>query len=234
MTEKLSRSETLVVPSGGRMSYSQSGEDVIVDYIFRLRSIGMPTYLDIGANHPWDLSNTAMFYLRGCRGINVEPNPVLHRLFEQERPQDINQNVGIGVQSGRLPLFVMEDPALSTFSVETKDELLAYGHRLLETREVELRTIREILALHSKTGFADFLNVDVEGYEEEVLGQIDYQRNAPKVICLETAEYSPTGSGEKRTDLIKLVCDRGFEIYADTNLNTIFVRSDFWRGQSRD
>ena len=59
-----------------KKSFSQCGEDLIVNYIFGLRGITKPTYLDIGANDPFYLNNTALFYINGCRGINIEANKV--------------------------------------------------------------------------------------------------------------------------------------------------------------
>lgn len=57
--------------------YSQCGEDKIVDLLFKKLSITNPSWLDIGAGDPSVLSNTAMFYEMGLRGVNIEPNPVL-------------------------------------------------------------------------------------------------------------------------------------------------------------
>ena len=50
----------------GNSSFSQCGEDLIVNYIFNLRGISLPSYLDIGANHPYFISNTALFHKKGC------------------------------------------------------------------------------------------------------------------------------------------------------------------------
>jgi hypothetical protein len=58
---------------GGR-TYAQHGDDLAVLNIFKRLGIERPSYLDVGAYHPFDLSNTALLYERGSRGINVEPN----------------------------------------------------------------------------------------------------------------------------------------------------------------
>src|ERR1035437_2058923 len=83
-----------------RKSYSQCGDDLNIDYVFRWRGIAHPSYIDIGANHPYSISNTAIFYENGCRGINVEANPQLIFVFQAARPDDINLNVGIGDKEG--------------------------------------------------------------------------------------------------------------------------------------
>jgi len=86
-----------------------------MDYIFFLRGISKPTYIDIGANHPFYLSNTALFYEKGCRGINIEANPDLIKEFKLRRPADININVGVGEKEDAMDFFVMEDNTLSSF-----------------------------------------------------------------------------------------------------------------------
>jgi hypothetical protein len=45
-----------------KVSYSQSGEDLIVRVYFDILGITNPTYIDIGAHHPYFISNTALFY----------------------------------------------------------------------------------------------------------------------------------------------------------------------------
>jgi hypothetical protein len=95
-------------------SYSQSGEDMIVRFF--LNQIKKPSkllWLDIGAHHPTHLSNTAIFYNEGKRGINIEPNPFLIRAFIKHRVRDINLNVAIADKSGTMDFYIMDDISLS-------------------------------------------------------------------------------------------------------------------------
>jgi len=66
-------------------SYSQCGEDLIVNYVFGALNIKKPSYIDVGAYHPQHLSNTALLYERGSRGVNIEPDPKLFRYFLRRR-----------------------------------------------------------------------------------------------------------------------------------------------------
>ena len=212
----------------GVKSYSQCGEDAIVDYIFKLREVARPSYIDIGAFHPFYLSNTALFHLRGSRGVNIEPNPAQFVMFEKERAADINLNVGIGARCELLPFYCMEDPTLSSFSKEEVNNLLLHGKKLEDTVELPLLTLSGIVNQHCDGMFPDFLTLDAEGMEIEVLSTVDFASSAPKVICVETAEYSPTGAGSKRRELMSFIEDRGYTLYADTNLNSIYVEHRFW------
>lgn len=209
-------------------SYSQCGEDSIVLYVFSLRGIQNPTYLDIGANHPFYINNTASFYEKGSRGINVEANTDLVKLFEKHRPKDTNLNVGIGPEEGVMDFFIFRDNTLSTFSsLEAELQKLA-GGVLVEIIKVKIVTLNHIVENYSKGLFPDLLTIDVEGVDFEIMQSADFSKSKPRIICAETAEYSPIGAGEKRKDYIQFIESLGYYLYADTNLNSIFLERDFW------
>src|SRR6478736_6326128 len=135
----------LCKPLDAKISYSQCGEDLIIQFIFRRCGILYPSYMDIGAHHPFHLSNTAFFYSKGCRGINIEANPELFKHFQQLRPQDVNLNVGIGAVSSMLDFYVMEDASLSTFSSEEVDLMLSQDKKLQEKISVTVHPIDYVL-----------------------------------------------------------------------------------------
>jgi len=210
-------------------SYSQCGEDLIIQYIFHLRGIENPSYIDIGANDPFYLNNTALLYSKGSRGINIEANPALIGSFIKQRPEDININVGIGSENTTLDFFVINDPTLSSFSKEESEKFTVTGkYKIVNTIKISLTTIQEILDKHFAGKFPDFLTLDAEGMDYEILKTIDFKNNSPKVICVEAAEYSPIGAGERRNELIDFLVKNSYYEYANTNLNAIMVRKDFW------
>jgi FkbM family methyltransferase len=212
----------------GWRSYSQCGEDLIVRYIFLLRGITHPSYLDVGAHHPYYLNNTALFYHQGCKGINIEPNPDLLRQFTKSRPRDINLNVGVAPRSGSMDFYWMEDATLSTFSETEMQRSLGQGRKLKSKLALPVAPLNQIVSQYCDGQFPDFLTLDVEGMELEILHTIDFSLSRPKVICLETSIYSSTGEGAKRHDLMTLVEGQGYLLYADTNLNSIYVDRKFW------
>lgn len=213
----------------GKLSYSQCGEDLIIQYIFDLRGIHKLTYIDIGANDPFYLSNTALFYQKGCRGINIEPNPDLMKIFFHQRPEDINLNAGIGPKAGEMDFYMMDDPTLSSFS---QDEVKKYEdtglYKLTEIKKIHITTIREVLDKYTNGGFPDFLSLDAEGMDYDILKSIDFNKTRPKVICVEAAEYSAIGAGKRRNELINYLVKKDYYEYANTNLNAIMVLNDFW------
>lgn len=214
---------------GAFLSFSQCGEDLLVQYIFNLRGITYPSYIDIGANHPYFLNNTAILYEKGCRGINIEANPALIENFRKWRPEDINLNLGIGAHESAMDFYIINDPTLSSFSKEECDKFIATGkYHITKTLQIEVTTIQKILDKFSNGVFPDYLTIDAEGMDLDILKTINYTVNAPKVICVEAADYSPVGAGERRTELIDFLVQKGYYEYANTNLNAIMVKKDFW------
>jgi FkbM family methyltransferase len=209
----------------GRTSYSQTGEDLLMAFLFEALLIPRPTYLDIGAYHPIDFNNTYYFYLQGACGINVEPNPSAISEFNHLRSRDRNFNVGIAAARGTMVYHEFDAPTLNTFSEKDAQAYQRLGHRLIRTIEVEVETVDDVLKAAGYDSFPQILNLDIEGMELPVLESMNLQQNGPVVICIETIEYAPRlGQGRKRHELNAFLEGRGYQTFADTHINTILVR----------
>lgn len=214
----------------GRRSYAQAGEDMIVDFVFRAVGVDKPTYLDIGAHHPTHLSNTHFFYARGCRGVNVEPDPDLFQAFVATRPEDVNLNVGVGEATDTiLPFHVMSTRTLNTFSKEEAQRYCETGmHSIERVIDVPVRGINDIIAKHFGGVAPDFVSIDVEGLDVEIVRSIDLAMYRPAVICVETLTFSETRQEEKVPEIAEYLGSQGYMSYADTYINTIFVDRARW------
>src|SRR5947208_11366481 len=111
-----------------RVSYAQNGEDILLDRLFH----GRPgTFMDLGGNHPYIDNNTYFFYLRGWRGVNVEPSPICQELFREHRPGDRNLGVAVSDADGERPFYEVRGPegltGLSTLSPEVAETHRAAG-----------------------------------------------------------------------------------------------------------
>lgn len=209
--------------NNAKKTYSQIGEDIIISYAFNLKKIHLPTYLDIGANDPAIFNNTYIFYQRGIRGINIDANPYSIKKFNHLRPLDKNINVGISSTNSKLPFYLMEDDKLSTFSEFELNKLLKLGKKLQETIYVPTLTIADLLANYNNNIMPDLLSIDTEGLDSEIIQQLDFNIYRPKIICIETSEFSLNGVGNKHSDLINYIIGKDYFEYASTYLNSIFI-----------
>ncbi len=209
-------------------SYSQCGEDLIIKHIFAGLGIAKPSYIDIGAYHPFHLNNTALFYVNGSKGINIEPNINKFKLFINARRKDINLNIGVAQKSGILNYYEISNPTLNTFSKEEAGRCEKEGYKINKISKVKVEIIENILKKYWKDPFPRLLSLDAEGMEMEIIEGIDFRKNYPYIICVETLSFSVSGNGIKDYLLIKYIEKQGYLLYADTNINTIFVKKDRW------
>lgn len=93
---------------------------------------------------------------------------------------------------------------------------------------LNLFTIEEIIIKYSQGRFPEFLSLDVEGLDEEILRSIDYSKTKPLVICVETITFGPKKSQVKLHSIEDFLTTQGYFKYADTYINSIFVDKDTW------
>jgi FkbM family methyltransferase len=211
-----------------KVSYSQCGEDLIMQLLFKVLGIDTVSYLDVGAHHPTYLSNTYLFYKSGGRGVCVEPDPSLFEEFGKKRPHDVHLNCGVGTFAGQVDFFVMSTSTLNTFSKEEVERYLSYGkQRIMKTIKIELRLINDILEKHFEK-CPNLVSLDVEGMDYEILDCFNFGKYRPDVFCLETLSYNEDKSERKLTEIIDIMHKNGYLTYADTYINTIFVDKSAW------
>lgn len=204
----------------GRVSYSFEGEDLVLARI--LDEIGQAKgfFVDIGAHHPVRFSNTNYFYRRGWRGINVDPIPGTKALFRRKRPRDITLECGVGAQSGMLKYYMFNEPALNTFSEQEAGKKDAHPYHIIGTLEVPIRTLKEILDEHLPSGTKiAFMNIDAEGFDQEIVSSNDWGKYRPGVILVEilNAEIEQLESNPTA----RLLKNNGYWLMAKT-FNTFF------------
>ncbi|WP_407520285.1 FkbM family methyltransferase [Lacibacter sp. MH-610] len=213
-----------------KVSYSQSGEDIIVDYFFESIGISKPTYADIGANQPVKGNNTYLFYLKGSRGVCIEPDISLISTLKQKRPGDLILNLGISTSVSAEANFYFFDgiySAWNTFSKEDADQKMKESGLAYRQTKVKLETVENIINQY-QLGHINFISLDVEGWDLPILQSIDFSRIRPEMICVETITFSLHNTMQKNADIINYMLTQGYKVYADTNLNTLFCRNDIF------
>jgi FkbM family methyltransferase len=213
-----------------RISYSQAGEDLIVQGLMESLRIEQPSYLDIGAHHPTHMNNTYLFYLKGSRGVCIEPDPEMFALLKSKRPRDKCLNLGVGPKSEEASdFYVMSTKSLSTFSKADAERYQSYGkQKIRQVLRIPIVSINELFQRHLDK-CPDFLSIDVEGTELQILRALDFSKFRPPVFCIETLTYTEDKTEEKLVDLIEYLKMRSYLPYADTYVNTVFVDVERWQ-----
>lgn len=215
-------------------TYSQSGEDSILFYIFKMLNIQYQdiTYLDLGANHARDLSNTYFFYERGASGVLVDANPKLCEILRRERERDIVINKCVSSDSGQtIDFYILNGDGLSSMDRSSVNDAIAKNPQLKIEEIIKIKSIcvNDILKQHFSHRAPTILNIDIEGYEIEILNSIDFKRYKPLIIICEMIPYDTSlVVGTKNTEIIDFMKEKGYVEYAFTGINSIFIQKD-WR-----
>jgi FkbM family methyltransferase len=202
----------------GGQSYAQHGDDYALLNIFHRLGIEKGTYLDIGAHHPFDISNTALLHQRGWRGTCVEPNVDALPLFEEHRPGDLLINacvIGYHFLMETVT-FYKEHPLCGLNSTRAKNL-----HHVSETVQVDVLTPDVVVEMHERAfgGIPDLLSLDAEG---EDLGILRDLRAAIPVIIVEAISQHADITKELRVWRV----DNGYSLHSWCGSNMIFVKAD--------
>ncbi|MEH2075531.1 MAG: FkbM family methyltransferase, partial [Nostoc sp.] len=166
------------------ISYAQNFEDVLLNRVFKDKIKGF--YIDVGALHPTVDSVTKAFYDIGWSGINIEPIKEFYNLFEQERSRDINLNIALSNSEGNLEFFqVVGQPGNSTLNKEIAEKIAQEKGLELSHNIVSVKTLAEVCKEYVDRKI-DFLKIDVEGTEEEVILGGNWDVFRPTILVIET------------------------------------------------
>ena len=206
-------------------SYSQEGEDMILRRIFEKQSTGF--YIDVGAHHPKRFSNTYFFYMNGWRGINIDAMPGSMKLFESIRSRDINIEKPISSKKQVLTYYAFNEPALNGFSKEISEARNGLDNYKIEfTKDIETSTLEGVLddSLPSNQ-VIDFLSIDVEGLDFDVIKSINFKKYRPRVVLVEILGSSL--SDIQQNPIYKFLIDEDYALYAKAVNTVIFKSNDF-------
>lgn len=221
---KLFNIKNLYITKYKETFWSQEGEDIILRRIFENKKTGF--YVDIGAFHPYRFSNTYYFYLRGWRGINIDANPQSIELFNKFRKRDINLNLAIGLNKAKMKYYMFNEPALNTFDeslAKERDNTLNY--KIISIEEIEVLPLSDVLdEFLPKNQEIDFMDIDVEGLDFEVLKSNNWNKYRPEILLV---EILPAQTIEEVLDseIYKYLKHIGYHLFAKCFNTCIFKRS---------
>ncbi len=169
------------------MFYSQFGEDRILSRIFRGKRRG--ACVEVGANDGVHGSTSLHFEGLGWRCILIEPNPELCREIRARRKAELFE-CAASDRPGTLTLHVAQGAwradGMSTVSDRPEDHA-RIQQQGFQTYEVQVRsdTLDAILTAAGLQEAPDFISIDVEGHEQQVLNGLSLERWKPTVLIIE-------------------------------------------------
>lgn len=208
------------VNDGAMVSYAQNYEDVLLRRAFPDQTNGF--FVDIGAFHPVKNSVTQHFQLRGWSGVNIDPDEKNIELFNQLRPKDTNLCFAIGQKDGDTKIYSLPNTSRTTALAELA---ASYKKRGLEIRECEVptRTLASLLDEYASRTI-DFLKIDVEGAEYDVIVGGDWQRHRPRIVLAEATYPETDRPNWEQWEFILLEANYTFAYY--DGLNRFYVRNE--------
>jgi FkbM family methyltransferase len=214
-------------------SYSQAGEDTIAWYFFSSHGIMKPNYLDIGTNDPVYGNNTFLFYKRGSRGVCIEADPALFSNIKNTRPEDTCLNMGVTFDNRKeAEFYVFDEPAHNTLSKEEAE----YRNKESQSKikkiiKIPLLNVNELILTYFKSA-PNYLSIDVEGIDLDILKSLDFNTHRPDIICVETITFSLDNKEQKIEDIILFMKSKNYIVYADTHINTLFADKKYYPAYS--
>lgn len=191
-----------------RISYAQYREDIILASL--LDGVKKGFYVDIGANYETEDSVTKYFYNLGWSGINVEPVAKLFMVLKKKRKRDININAGVSDTGKSLVFYEHPTHGHSSFVNNSADS---------KSYKVKTYKLKDIFKDY-KVEKIDFLKIDVEGFEHEVINSNDWSRYRPKVLCIEANHIDK--------DWRPILANADYRLFVFDGLNEYYIADECW------
>lgn len=203
------------------LSYAQNLEDYHLELVFAGQDTG--TYVDVGGGHPVADNVSFWFYLKGWRGLIVEPQEHLAALYAHVRPRDHAVSCLAGRAAGEVEFHVVDK--LHGFSTTVRENAAGAAKFGAGFTTIK-KPMRPLAELCAEAGLAtiDFLKVDVEGAEAEVLAGMDFKTLRPRVVLVEAIV---PGSMEAAWDGWEpILTANGYRFAFFDNLNRFYVAEE--------
>ena len=201
-----------------KKQYSCFGEDLFIKDFFENDNEGY--YVDVGSYHPFFWNNTYLLYKKKWNGVNIDANPLSTELFNIARKDDYNFNLAVTNQKkNKIKLFYRRKMNV----LNTTDESFAKRNfpNGYESRDIECLSLNNILEkTRFKNKIIDFLNVDVENTEKDVLESLNFDIYKPKLICVEIHEENKESFKNNLT--FKFLDEKGYKIVWKKEYSYIF------------
>lgn len=197
------------------LSYAQNMEDMHLEMLFRDQKSGF--YIDIGGGHPVADNVSFRSYLSGWRGLVVEPQAQLHRLYAAIRPRDLAVDVLVGRREGAAAFHVVDKLHGFSTTVEAHARGATDFGTSYDTQTKAMTTLAALCRQHAPADGIDWLKIDVEGAEEDVLAGNDWAVYRPRVILVEAIAPGSMEPSHQGWEPILLGADYSFVFFDGLN-----------------
>ena len=211
-----------------KKSYSLNGCDLLINYIFKTQNKGF--YIDVGCQHPISNNNTYLLFKKGWNGINIDLDQKNIDLFNLQRPKDKNicACLSSNISVKNLYFFHSGSPINSLEKETTKNK------NNFITKKVKTTTLNSVLS-NFEINEIDYLNLDVEGHENDILQGFDINRYKPKVISVEYLDFKMEKMEFKnnnlhnvlKSNIYNFLIENGYYFINWTHADLIFVHKSF-------
>ena len=198
--------------------YSQSKEDIFVLKYFKNKKKGF--YVDVGCHHPTRISNTFLLYKHGWRGVNIDMSKLSIELFNIMRKKDVNIHTAVSNKEGVINYYTNKNLFLSASIIQKKG-----SGKFKYKEQVESKSLTKILdSTIYKTKQIDFLSIDAEGADYEVLKSLNFKKYNPKLICIEIWRNQIKKFDIKKHKIYKFLINRNYKLSTNLSDNFIFEK----------
>lgn len=215
-----------------RISYSYGSVDLLLEHIFKNQSHGF--YIDVGCQHPVMNNNTYLLYKKGWNGINIDLDKKNIDLFSFYRKRDLNINVAISSREDERDLFFYHDKS----AINTLEKSVANYQKaqVKEIKKVKTKTLNSIIENSKFNNLTiDFVSIDVEGHELEVIKGFDLKKYKPKVVIIEFLDLSLKKLEIKnlniknflKSEIYQYMIDKNYTLVNLIHSDLVFVNNSF-------
>ena len=215
-----------------KVSYSISGVDLVIDHIFRNKKNGF--YVDIGCNHPVKFNNTYLLHKRGWSGINIDFDKTSIKFFNKFRPKDFNvRTIVSDKEEDKTIYFYHARSTINTIEKNVVDSRSTKPTKVIIERSQTLNSIIENSPLKDKK--INFMSVDVEGHEYDIIKNFNFEKYYPDFIVLECHNlnlkklelYNQSLDFITNHETYKFLIEKKYKLVNWLHADLIFVRENF-------